>query len=171
MAEVTYNLYKDGEKIASNLEETTYTDTDLTPNSSYSYQVSAENKYGESDLSEPVMVTTDYSAVVSVGLNKETATIQLGETETLTATVSPETAEQDVEWSSDNEEVATVTDGIVTAVSEGEAIITAQSAADNEISDTCTVTVVDDGDAPEEVQGLRSTGKTDDSVTLEWGED
>lgn len=55
----TYNVYRDGEKIASKLTETKYTDTDLTPDTTYEYQISAENEFGESDLTAAVSVTTD----------------------------------------------------------------------------------------------------------------
>ena len=55
----TYNVYRDGEKVASGIEEKTYQDTGLSANTEYEYQVSAENEHGESDLSEVVVVTTD----------------------------------------------------------------------------------------------------------------
>lgn len=170
MADITYNIYRDGEVIANGIEGNSYTDTGLEPNKTYSYQISAVNKYGESELSDPVMATTDYSAVATVTLNKNEAVINLGETETLTATVSPDTADQGVQWSSNNEDVATVNDGTVTAVGEGEAIITASSTADPEKTDTCTVNVVDEGEPPGEVEGLQVSGKTDTTVDLEWNE-
>ena len=64
----------------------------------------------------------------------------VGESITLTATVSPDNAtNKSVTWSSDDEAVATVdTNGIVSAKSEGTATITAKA---GEQSDTCTVTV------------------------------
>lgn len=61
MKDVTYNVYRDGVKIASGIKDTIYTDTGLEPNTTYMYQVSAENEYGESELSEPVTVTTEES--------------------------------------------------------------------------------------------------------------
>lgn len=61
MKDVTYNVYRDGVKIASGIKDTVYTDTGLEPNTTYTYQVSAENEYGESELSEPVAVTTEES--------------------------------------------------------------------------------------------------------------
>lgn len=59
MADVTYNIYRDGDKIAEDLTETSYTDTDLEPNTTYEYQVSAQNETGESELSETISVTTE----------------------------------------------------------------------------------------------------------------
>ena len=56
-----YNVYQDGEKIAEELTETTYTATGLEPSTTYSYQVSAvDTETGlESLLSEPITVTTE----------------------------------------------------------------------------------------------------------------
>lgn len=55
----TYNVYRDGEQIASELTSATYTDTDLSPNTTYEYQVSTVNDFGESELSTAISVTTD----------------------------------------------------------------------------------------------------------------
>jgi len=56
---ITYNVYRDGEKIASGLTEKVYTDTELTPETTYTYYVTAENEYGESEPSASIEVTTD----------------------------------------------------------------------------------------------------------------
>ena len=79
-------------------------------------------------------------AVESVTLNATTLTLEPGKTMTLTATVTPDNADdRTVAWSSSDTAIATVSeDGTVTAVSIGEASITAQ-AGDKEA--TCTVTV------------------------------
>ena len=63
-----------------------------------------------------------------------------GETVELTATVKPDTATEDktVTWTSSDEKVATVKDGIVTAVSEGKATITATAGTK---SASCEITV------------------------------
>ncbi|MBO4922545.1 MAG: leucine-rich repeat protein [Bacteroidales bacterium] len=78
-------------------------------------------------------------AVNSVELNKASLILPLGESETLVATVKPDNASDlDVSWESDHPEVATVNDqGLVTAVSEGTATITAK--AINGKSATCIV--------------------------------
>lgn len=80
------------------------------------------------------------TAVESVTLNQETATIKLGgDTLTLTATVLPENAaDKNVTWISDNEAVATVDGGVVTAVAIGTAKITATAGGK---SASCTVKV------------------------------
>ena len=61
--------------------------------------------------------------------------------ETLTATLTPENANHNtaITWTSSNESVATVADGVVTAVAAGTATITATTA--NGVSATCEVTV------------------------------
>lgn len=56
---ITYNVYRDGEKVASDLSEKEYTDTDLTPETTYEYHVTAQNEYGESEPSNTIEVTTD----------------------------------------------------------------------------------------------------------------
>lgn len=87
-------------------------------------------------------------AVIGVTLNKTSATLAVGGTETLTATVSPDGAtNKTVTWSSDNTSVATVdANGKVTAASAGTATITVTATnGTNDTSDdkqaTCTVTV------------------------------
>lgn len=141
MAE-TFNIYRDGEQVASDLTDTEYTDEDLTPNTDYQYQVSAQDDVGESALSEALTVHTDFSDVESISLSQNAITLTVGDTATLTASVLPETANPSVVWSSSDESIATVDDdGIVTAVAEGIATITATSSADDSMTATCDVTV------------------------------
>ena len=81
--------------------------------------------------------------VTSVSLNKTTLTLDKGDSETLTASVSPTDAtNQAVTWSTSSDAVATVdSNGKVTAVGRGEASITATSADNAAIKATCKVTV------------------------------
>ena len=80
--------------------------------------------------------------VESIELNRETLSLSEGSNYTLVATITPATASTTINWSSSNEEVATVENGVVTAVAPGRATITA-STADGKISDTCEVTVTE----------------------------
>jgi len=138
----TFNIYRDGEQVASDLTDTEYTDEGLTPNTDYQYQVSAQNEAGESDLSEAITVHTDFSDVESISVSQNAITLTVGDTATLTASVLPSTANPSVIWSSSDESIATVDeDGVVTAVAEGTATITAQSSADDTMSAACDVTV------------------------------
>ena len=80
--------------------------------------------------------------VEKVSLNKSATTLTEGESETLTATITPSNATGDktVKWSSSNEAVATVdSNGKVTAKKAGTAVITATSS--NGKTAGCTVTV------------------------------
>ena len=77
--------------------------------------------------------------VESVTLDKPSLTMVEGDTAELVATVLPEEAEdKTVSWSTSNEDVATVENGLVVAVKEGTAVITASA---GEKSATCEVTV------------------------------
>ena len=63
-------------------------------------------------------------SVTGVTLNKSTLSIQVGGSETLTATVAPKDASnKKVTWKSSNEAVATVANGKVTGVKAGEVTI------------------------------------------------
>ena len=77
--------------------------------------------------------------VTDVSLNKTSTTIARGETETLTATVKPDGTGSTVEWTSSDPSVAAVDQrGEVTAVSAGNATITATAGGK---SASCQVTV------------------------------
>lgn len=78
----------------------------------------------------------------NITLSVEEMTLTEGETETITAEVTPEDTGFDyVIWTSSNEEVATVKDGRVTAVRPGNAVITASAGFDGSVSASCNVTV------------------------------
>ena len=85
--------------------------------------------------------------VTGVKLNKSSKSLTIGDTFTLTATVKPNNAtDKSVTWSSSNTSVATVDEnGVVTAVAEGTATITAT--ASNGVKADCTVTVKQKGDS------------------------
>ena len=80
-------------------------------------------------------------AVSGVSLNKNSTSIEVGSTETLTATVAPNDASnKTVNWTTSDSNVATVSGGVVTAVGKGSAIITVTT-ADGGYTATCSVTV------------------------------
>ena len=90
-----------------------------------------------------VTVNKKVISVTGITLDKSTATITEGENITLTATVSPENAtDKTVTWTSSNTSVATVNNGVVTAISVGIATITAKA---GNYTATCIVTVKSDG--------------------------
>lgn len=81
-------------------------------------------------------------AVTEVRLDKTATTLFEGDTEELMATVMPENAtDKGIEWKSDNESVATVSQtGLVTALKDGSATITVIT-NDGGLKATCDVTV------------------------------
>lgn len=80
-------------------------------------------------------------SVTGVSLDKTGAELEVGGTLTLTKTIEPANAtNQNVTWTSDNENVATVANGTVTAVAVGSAVITVKT-ADGGKEAKCTVTV------------------------------
>ena len=79
--------------------------------------------------------------VTGIELDKTKVTINEGKKTTLTATIAPADATiKDVNWTSDNEAVATVKDGVVSGLSVGSATITATT-VDGEFKASCDVTV------------------------------
>ena len=95
--------------------------------------------------------------VSDIKLDKSSATINIGETVTLTATVEPENAmDKSVVWTSSNEKVASVTNGVVTGLTAGKATITATTA--NGLKATCEVTVKPEVARPETPRKLERKG-------------
>lgn len=82
--------------------------------------------------------------VEGISLNLTSASINEGQTIQLQATIVPDYADnQTIKWSSDNATVASVDQsGNVTALSKGEATITAQTTDGSNLSATCRITVI-----------------------------
>lgn len=78
------------------------------------------------------------SHTTALSLDKTNATVSVGGTLTLKATLTPSDSVDGVSWSTSNSSVATVSNGVVTGVKAGSAVITATS---NNIKATCNVTV------------------------------
>ena len=79
-----------------------------------------------------------------ISLNQTSLTLTMpGQTETLTATVTPSNAtNKSVTWTSSNTEVATVSStGVVAAVASGTAVVTATTADGTNLTAECNVTV------------------------------
>ena len=100
--------------------------------------------------------STDFIPISSIKLNKITLSLTAGGTETLIATVTPDNAtDKTLIWQSDNEDIATVKDGLVTAISEGKATIQITSSDGSTIA-ACDVYVT----APSD-----TTESSDDGIT------
>ncbi len=100
--------------------------------------------------------------VSSVTINPSSATLDPNDTKQLSVTVdaTPSSADKTVTWSSSDASVATVDEnGLVTAVGQGTATITATSNLDNSKSGTCSVTVNTPA-APIEVESISIKSST-----------
>ena len=95
----------------------------------------------DENFTKTISVTVNPVAITGVEVTGSNEEILVGGTTTLTAAVLPNTANQGVEWSSSNEEIATVTNGVVTGVAVGTVTITATSTKDNTKYGTKTITV------------------------------
>ena len=103
-----------------------------------------------------------------ISLNEKETTLVKGDTCTLTASVVPSNAYQNISWKSSEPSVVSVENGTVTALSEGTAVITASSS--NGVSASCKVTVKESpkklflAGAPE-ITKCQASGK---NVVLTW---
>ncbi len=113
----------------------------------YQYRCVVTGSGGVSVISQTATLTVQAKPasvpVTGVKLNKDSLTLQEKDSDTLTATVEPADAtNQDVIWKSSDTSIATVSeDGTVTAISAGNATITATAADGSGISASCTLTV------------------------------
>ena len=93
-------------------------------------------------------------AVTGITLSQHELTLVKGATATLTATVIPADApNKNFSWKSDNEAIAKVANGVVTAVSKGETIIRVTTEEGNK-TDECKVIVKEEND-PVAVTGVK----------------
>ncbi|OHX67171.1 Ig-like domain-containing protein [Flammeovirga pacifica] len=110
-------------------------------------------------------------AVTGVTLNSSSIDLTVGGNATLVESVSPSNADdKSVTWSSSNDAVATVSNGVVTAVSEGSATITVITNDGNfTASSMVTVTsiIVEDEEFTVEAELFTSTGGTINDAA--WG--
>ena len=92
-----------------------------------------------------IKCTINWSPIntTALSINKTSTTLNKGATETLTVTRTPSSVSYPtISWSSSNTSVATVnSSGVVTAVGNGTATITATTTDGTNISKTCSVTV------------------------------
>ena len=112
-------------------------DTFQNEGGTYKTQITAFDEYGNT-VQENVEV--EVYPITDVTLNESEATIYKGQELVLEATYEPEntTGDTEVTWTSSDEEVATVKDGVVTALKEGTTTITATI---DGVEATCELTV------------------------------
>ena len=131
------------------------------------YKIVATDKAG--NRTEKTITVYDGTYVIpvtGVSLDESSITLDVGGNQTLTATVTPEDAtNKKVRWSSDNEDVATVSeDGVVTAVAGGTAVITATT-HDGLFTASCTVTVNASDAAPSITTDTLPDGKAGEAYS------
>ncbi len=128
----------------------TFASTDITTRNAKTYLYLKTNGTEMKVKSFTITLTTgSYTGestptVNSVTVSPASATLDPNDTQQLTANVdaTPASADKSVTWTSSNPSVATVSEsGLVTAVAQGTATITATSNLDNTKSGTCSVTV------------------------------
>ena len=98
-------------------------------------------------VSAYVDITVTAIAVTGVSISPSSASITVGETVQLGATISPSNAtNKTVTWTtSDSSRASVSTSGLVTGLDEGSVTITATSNADSTKKATCTVTITSSG--------------------------
>lgn len=118
---------------------TTYTGDRVHPNALGTALIV---NYLSSELSKIYRIQDiDSIKVTGVTLNKTSTSLKVGNTETLSATITPSDATtKTVTWSSSNTSVATVSSGKITAIAAGQTIITVTT-TDGGFKATCTVKV------------------------------
>lgn len=94
------------------------------------------------NMSDMVTALEDsFNTIPATGIKLSPTTIKfsgIGDTQKITATLTPDTATSSILWESNNTDVVTVKDGVATAVSDGIATITATSGS---ATAKCNVTV------------------------------
>ncbi len=119
-----------------------------------------------SDITLYAVWKSNAVSVTGVSLNKSSISLKIGETDTLTATVSPSNAtNKNVSWKSSDNSVATVENGLVTAIGEGTATVTVTTDDGNKTA-SCTVTVT----KPEELNPEAKATVTLSNVTGRAGD-
>ena len=136
-----YLVYVNGKTVEVEGTETTV--TGLKSGKSYNVKVVVVDEYGlkSSPVQEVFFLEDGVVEAAKVTLNKTSLQLEKGAKATLSATVLPaDAADKSVTWISSNPKVATVKDGVVTALKAGTTSITVTTA--NGLKTTCKVTVL-----------------------------
>jgi uncharacterized protein YjdB/O-glycosyl hydrolase len=85
----------------------------------------------------------NYYPVTSLSLDKNTLSVERGTTAVLSASISPKEApDKRIVWTSSNENAATVKDGVITPIHEGNTVIKATSVDNPSVSAECSVDIL-----------------------------
>lgn len=159
-----YYIYQNDEKVKEVTDVKTVTITGLSPNTEYTFAVSAWNGIRESAKSNVVTVTTSAIPVTSITLSIS-KTMEVGNSIKATVTLMPTDAtNKTVTYTSSDATIATVAaDGTVKALKPGTVTITATASSGK--SATATITVYE---ALVTVSSLATSNVTSSAVTLTW---
>ena len=120
---------------------------DSTKLSAAQMQIVEDTLYGTESTDPRLPLPAEWvtllgEATADIVLNKSNVNVEVGETTTITATPSPK--DSIVTWSSTDSAIATVANGVVTAVAAGTTTITASiTVSGKTYSDSCAVTVTE----------------------------
>ena len=125
---------------------TTFTDAttaSFTPDMGESCRVTVDVKDADGRTTDCYKTIPLYIYATGISLGADAVTLDIGKIKQLTATITPSSGTlKTVSWSSNDAAVATVDNtGLVTAVSEGRATITAATTDGSGLNATCDVTV------------------------------
>ena len=153
---------KDGKVTAKKVGKTTITVTTEDGQKIATCEVTVIEKQDPEPDPEPEVIPVE-----NVALNQNNVTLNIGETTTLQATITPDNAtNKTVAWTSENEDIARVNNGIVTAIGPGETTITVTT-QDGQKTAKCTITVIEP--EPEEIH-VEKVELNMQNISLEIGE-
>ncbi len=121
---------------------------------------------GTIESSAPTPVDPEPINPTSISLDKQTASVEVGKTVTLVATLAPAGATGTITWESSDSSVATVVNGVVTGVKAGSATISAKCGSLTPATCVITVTEQQSGGDPEPVDPTPTPVKTIDHIEV-----
>ncbi len=125
----------------ADIQELTLTGCEIISPAGAAFDAEKHGVSKDNNIVKEEIVIGNYVAVTGVTLDIKTAELKIDETKQLTATVAPDNAtNKNVSWKSSDATIATVENGLVTALKVGEASIIVTT-EDGEKTDTCKVTV------------------------------
>ena len=131
-------------------------------------KITATSQQQSSKPKTAACTITVQQAVSAIETDAEQLTLNVSDSQTLTAAVLPETAtNKELTWQSSNPEVAAVSaKGKITAVAPGTATISCTAADGSEVTSTCSVTVIQLVDTVKIDAASASTVNKNDSLDL-----
>ena len=158
-----YYIYQNNEKIKEVADAKTVTISGLSPNTQYTFAVSAWNGKKESDKSNVVTVKTSTIPATSITITI-TDYMETGQSVKAVVTLAPSNTTDTVTYTSSDNNIATVgEDGTVKALKTGSVTITATATSGK--SATATIGIYE---PMVTVTNLSSANTTSSGTTLTW---